>query len=117
MAENINTAPVQTLSGGGYFLTFTQPGTTVSLKRLSVLEVKDGIDKANTALQETSVGPMAYEDPDDWVSRAEYNALQVTLTQQIALLQTQIDDLNTMIGTQTIQVYEPGIYQPEVYVG
>jgi len=59
---------------------------------------------------------MAYEDPDAWVSRVEYDATVLALTAANANLSTRIAQIETLVGAGSIAVYQAGVYEPGVYV-
>lgn len=115
MAENLNTAPAQTLADGGYFVAMQKPGANVSLKIIPVSTVKAAADLAATALQAEDVANMAYEDPADWVPRSEYVAAIAGLTTENAALQVRVSQLESLIGVGSIAVFETGVFEDGVF--
>lgn len=115
MAENLNTAPAQTLADGGLFVAMQKSGANVSLRTIAVSSVKAGVDLAATALQPGSVADMAYEDPADWVPRSEYDVTVSDLVAATAALQVQVTQLLELVGVGNIAVYDTNVYEPGVY--
>jgi hypothetical protein len=89
--RELSTAPVQVLADGGFLVAMTD-ASLPDFRKLPVAQVATGIGLAETAIQPTDLGSIAYEDRDGFVSAATHVAV-------VAGLQAQIDGLAWQIAT------------------
>lgn len=114
--QNLNSLPTQTLAEGGYIMTLQKPGTDVEIKQLPMADVSSKLDLADTALQPTDVSDMAFEDPASFVTQVEHQAIIAEQAAQIAVMQSQIDQLFSIVGVGAIIVFEPDVFEEGVFV-
>jgi hypothetical protein len=114
MAE-LSTAPVQTLTEGGYIVTITDEATPAP-RRLSVDEVRAGVDLASTALQPGQVTSIVNESSDAYIRVEDHQAALAAQNTVISSLESRLAILEGSVGSTGVVVYEADVFEPGVYI-